>query len=89
MRIILFNHQVNPATMTTPLPAVKDGQRAKITSIDGDRGLVRRAMALGIRVGTVVDILSHRGRGVVVGKSGTRVALGGSIAEKLFVETLD
>ncbi len=72
-----------------PLPSVEDGRRARITSIDGDRSLVRKTMAMGIRVGSIVDILSHRGRGVVVGKSGTRVALGGSIADRLLVEPLD
>ena len=45
--------------------------------------------ALGLTVGSEVEILHHRGRGVVVGKQGNRVALGKGIAEKLQAEIVD
>ena len=77
--------------MQTPanLLAMENGHRARISKIDGDRHMVRRMMSLGIRVGTVIDVLCHKGRGIVVGNSGSRVALGSGIAEKLLVEPLD
>jgi ferrous iron transport protein A len=33
-----------------------------------------------------VEVLQHRGRGVVVARGGNRIALGGGIAEKLMAE---
>ena len=45
-------------------------------------------MGLGLRVGSEVDVLHHRGRGVVVASSGNRIALGGGVAEKLLIEPL-
>jgi ferrous iron transport protein A len=46
-------------------------------------------LSLGLRVGSVVNMLNHRGKGVVIQNAGTRVALGSGIAEKLQVEPLE
>jgi len=64
------------------------GARARIVEIQGGRQLVRRLLGLGIRVGSEVDVLHHRGRGVVVARGETRIALGSGIADKLLVEPL-
>jgi len=74
---------------TTTLLALQNGHRGRIASIDGDRQMVRRMLSLGLRVGTVVDMLNHRGKSVVIQNSGTRVALGPGIAEMLLVEPLE
>ena len=74
---------------TTSLLALQNGHRGRIASIEGDRQMVRRMLSLGLRVGTVVDMLNHRGKSVVIQNSGTRVALGPSIAEMLLVEPLE
>lgn len=79
--------------MTEPQPvtsllALKTGCSGRIAAIDGDNQLVRRMLSLGIRVGTIVDMLNHRGRSVVIQNAGTRVALGPDIADKLKVEPL-
>ena len=73
---------------TTNLLALQNGHSGRIAAIDGDRMLVRRMLSLGLRVGTVIDMLKHRGKSVVIQNAGTRVALGPGIAEKLFVEPL-
>ncbi len=73
---------------TTSLLDLKNGHRGRIAAIEGDRQLVRRMLSLGLRVGTVIDMLKHRGKGVVIQNAGTRVALGPGVAEKLFVEPL-
>ena len=65
------------------------GGHARIAEIRGDRQFARRLLSLGLRVGSEVDILHRRGSGVVVVSDGNRVALGGSIAEKLMVESID
>ncbi len=64
------------------------GGHARIAAIRGGRKLHRRLMGLGLRVGSEVDVLHHRGRGVVVASAGNRIALGSGVAEKLLIETL-
>lgn len=79
------------ATRTTPMTSLDTlpiGGHARIAAIRGGRKLHRRLMGLGLRVGSEVDVLHHRGRGVVVASDGNRIALGGGVAEKLLIETL-
>ncbi len=64
------------------------GARARITSILGGRILHRRLLGLGLRVGSEVNVLHHRGGGVVVASAGNRIALGGGVAEKMLTEPL-
>ena len=61
------------------------GRSARIVEIRGGRQLNRRLLALGLRVGSEVRVLHHRGRGVVLSAGGNRVALGSGVAEKLSV----
>jgi ferrous iron transport protein A len=74
---------------TTSLLALQNGRSARIASIDGDNVLVRRLLSLGLRVGTVINMLNHRGKSVVIQNAGTRVALGPGIAEKLLINLLE
>lgn len=62
------------------------GTSARIAEIHGGRKLARRLLSLGVRVGSEVTVLHHRGNGVVLSIGGTRVALGGGVVEKLSVE---
>jgi Fe2+ transport system protein FeoA len=74
---------------TTSLLSLQNGHRGRIASIVGDHRMIRRMLSLGLRVGTVVNMLNHRGNSVVIQNAGTRVALGPGIAEKLLVEPLE
>ena len=65
------------------------GRKARISAINGDRTLSRRLLSLGLRVGTEISVLQHRGQGVVVATASTRVALGSSIASQLLLHPLD
>jgi len=71
-----------------PLSALSLGSSARIAEIRGGRQLARRLLGLGLRVGSEVLILHHRGSGLVVSHGDTRVALGGGIVDKLWVEPL-
>lgn len=75
-------------THLIPLAQLPIGSHARVLVIHGGRELARRLMGLGIRTGSEVDVLHHRGRGVVLAVGDTRVALGGGIAEKLLAESL-
>ncbi len=65
------------------------GQKVRLVEIDGGKQLARRLLALGLTVGSEIEVLQHRGRGVVVAKEGNRVALGKGIAEKIRAVRLD
>jgi len=73
----------------TSLSNIDAGVRVRIAHIKGGRDLIRRLLSLGLREGVEVDVLQRRGRGVVVAHAGTRVAIGGGIANKLHVCALN
>jgi ferrous iron transport protein A len=77
-----------PAVPDVTLESAPIGSRVRITAIQGGRGLHRRLMGLGLRVGSEVEVLHHRGSGVVVASAGNRIALGGGVSEKLLIERL-
>lgn len=70
------------------LSTVPVGQKVRLISIQGGRKLIRRLLALGITQGNELEVLHHRGGGVVVGRGGNRVALGAGVADKLLIEVL-
>ena len=71
------------------LSAFPVGRRVRLVSIQGGRLLIRRLLSLGLTVGNELEVLHHRGGGVVVGRDGNRVALGRGVADKLIAEDLD
>lgn len=64
------------------------GAHATVTGISGGKDMVRKMMSLGLTVGSEIELLHQRGKGVVVRSKGTRIAIGESIAEHLSVESL-
>ncbi len=75
---------MNPQTLAQTAP----GRRVKLVGIGGDRGLSRRLLALGLVVGSEVEVLHSRKGDVIVARGGNRIALGQDIADKVRVETL-
>lgn len=73
---------------TASLNQIAVGEHVRIIKFLGDRKTSRRLLSLGLRVGSELEILHHRGRGVVVASSGNRVALGADIADKLLISPL-
>ena len=56
-----------------PLVDLPIGTPARIAEIRGGRQLARRLLGLGLRVGSEISVLHHRGRGVF--SSGCRLFL--------------
>ncbi len=77
------------ADNTITLDLIPAGTQARIAQILGGKRLARRLLGLGLRVGSEISVLQQRNRGVVVASAGTRVALGGTVAEKLLMQPLD
>jgi ferrous iron transport protein A len=69
-----------------PLVELTVGTAARLAEIRGGRQLVRRLSALGLRVGNDVTVMHRRGGGLVVTTGASRIALGGGIAQKLWVD---
>ena len=78
----------NNHSKLTRLSRLNIGQRACIVRIEGGRELVRRLLSLGLREGSELSVLQRRGHGVVVSSTGTRVAIGGTIADKLLMKSV-
>jgi ferrous iron transport protein A len=76
------------STQSPPIPLTQlpIGSSARLAEIRGGRRLSRRLLSLGLRVGSEILVLHHRGSGLVVSHGDTRVALGGGIVDKLWVE---
>lgn len=63
------------------------GARVCVTAVKGAvPALEKRLEAMGIRVGTALDVLQHEGGSVIVRIGTTRLALGVSMAHRLRVE---
>jgi ferrous iron transport protein A len=74
--------------MALTLEQVPEGTRVRILEQGDDKQLARKLLSLGLRIGAEVEVLQHRGQGVVVVSSGTRVALGSGVASSLLVENI-
>jgi ferrous iron transport protein A len=78
----------SPSSIST-LGQLAIGSRAKITKIKANRFVVRRLLGLGLRRGSEISVLHHRGKGVVVAVDGNRIALGDGVVDKLQIELLE
>ncbi len=84
------NHLVTPHLVEgyIPLSEVPIGSVVRIDKMEGGRQLTRRLLGLGLNKHSEIEVVHRRGLGVVVAKSGNRVALGGGIAQKVLVSIL-
>lgn len=62
------------------------GSHGTVIKIGGGKDILRKLMSLGIKSGSEIEVLHHRGKGVVVLSNGTRIAVGESIAQ--YIEVL-
>ncbi len=58
---------------------------ARLVQIQAGRQLARRLLALGLRQGSLLQVIQRRGRGLVVASGALRIAIGMGIADKLWV----
>ncbi|MBV5308892.1 FeoA family protein [Chromatium okenii] len=67
------------------LSELPHGASAHLADIRGGRQLTRRLLALGLRQGSVLQIVQRRGQGLVLAIGEVRIAVGAGIADKLWV----
>jgi ferrous iron transport protein A len=68
-----------------PLTDLSAGARVRIAEVRGGRAFTHKLLGLGLRVGSEVCVLQQRGRGMVLSSAETRVAVGGGVADQLWV----
>jgi Fe2+ transport system protein FeoA len=86
-------HQAIPSTMNTgggetslPLRLVREGQSVRIVSLNGGKGFHDRLAGVGLRVGGRLSIIRNAMDGkLLLGHEGTRLFLGGGMAQKIQV----
>jgi len=61
------------------------GSHGTVVHISGGKAMLRKLMSLGIKTGSDIEILHHRGKGVVVLSMGTRIAVGETISQHIEV----
>jgi len=73
-----------------PLSEIQTGARIVVRRVAGGRGLLSRLAALGLVVGSDLEVLQNSQDGpMLVRAHNTRVALGRNEARKVLVEELD
>lgn len=69
-----------------PLSMAQPGETIVISEIRGGHRLLERLLAIGIGFADVMQVVHRHGcGGIVVAKNGTRYALGGGMAHKIYV----
>ena len=78
------NHQP-----TSSLLSLKKGSKARIIEISSGSEVSRLMLSHGLRVGSVINVLHQRKRGVVISSGATRIARGPDMADKLQVQSIN
>ena len=74
---------------TRSLMMSKEGERVRVVALMGGAGLDRRMTQMGLNVGAELTIVLRQGGGIVVQRGESRFALGGGMAHKVMVSTVD
>lgn len=77
------------ATRTFPLSMADEGTRVVVVSLAGGAGLDKRMTEMGLNIGAELVVRQRQGGGVVVMRGETRFALGGGMAHRIMVATLE
>ncbi|QGU33617.1 FeoA family protein [Thermochromatium tepidum] len=85
------DHRENQPAVTNSFPLVlaREGQRVRIRTLHGGKGLARRLTELGLNPGTEVRVVARQGGALVLARGETRLALGGGMAVKILVEAVE
>ena len=74
---------------SVPITDLGSGAKAIVRQIQGGKNIIGRLSAMGLSVGSELEVLENRGQGpVLVRVRGTRIALGRGEALKIIVEEI-
>lgn len=75
-------------SITYPLMMADEGVQVRVVALRGGVGLDKRMTEMGLNVGAELVVRQRQGGGVVVARGETRFALGGGMAHKILVSTI-
>jgi len=84
-RIPIDQKSTNGKIMTSPLSTVMMGQTVRLVSIDAGKKLTHRLTELGLTPGVELMIVHDSGGPLLLSVRDSRVAVGRSMASKLYV----
>ena len=71
------------------LPELKDGQKARIAAINGDRRYLSRITSIGLNVGCPIEMMQNvKARPILVYGRDTMIALNRDESEQIVVEVI-
>ena len=77
-------------SISFPMRMAGEGENVKIMSLRGGRSFHDRLSGMGLNVGAEIEIVKNQDDGpVLVAHKGTRLFLGGGMAEKIHVMIVD
>jgi len=72
-----------------PLSMIKQGEKVRIVSLRGGKGLFMRLASMGLYPGAVIEVISNKMGPLIIAKDGMRVGIGYGMAQKIFVQPLN
>ncbi len=74
---------------TVSLALLPPGTVAKVVSISGGYGKIRRLLEMGLSPGTLIRVVSNSAGPVIIEARGVTIALGRGLARSLIVEVVN
>lgn len=74
--------------MTMPISFVEEGKKAKVNTILMNENMGKKLREMGIVSGCEIQVVKNDGASIILGLSGSRLALGMAIAQKIMVEAI-
>jgi len=71
-----------------PIALAREGEVVRIMACRAGKGMERKLRDMGLPVGAQVRVVQHKGSGVVLAANATRIALGASAAQLVYVELI-
>lgn len=73
------------STQAFPLTMAGEDERVTVVALHAGQALARRLSEMGLNVGSELLVLQRQEGGLIVLRGGTRLALGGGMAQKILV----
>ncbi|EJT5917095.1 ferrous iron transport protein A [Clostridium perfringens] len=71
-----------------PMSLTKEGSSIRIEKMLINDSLGKRLMEIGISKGNIIDVIKNDTTGLIIGISGSRIALDKTLANKIFVKEI-
>ncbi|MDV5111388.1 FeoA family protein [Clostridium perfringens] len=71
-----------------PMSLTKEGSSIQIEKMLINDSLGKRLMEIGISKGNIIDVIKNDTTGLIIGISGSRLALDKTLANKIFVKEI-